>query len=103
MLFIQVAEITPALTALLDTKTPTMPRAWNVLEGTARGRIIADDAVNPSWVVVQDAVFGTLYCGGRMTQDVLASVVDHLRQLGDVGIGCWPDSELNAILPPDPD
>jgi hypothetical protein len=103
MLFIQAAEITPALTTLFDLNEPTIPRAWNVLEGSVRGRIMADDATHPSWAAVQDAVFGTLYCGGRVTHDVLASIVECFRQIGDVGIGCWPDSELNSMLPPDPD
>jgi hypothetical protein len=30
-------------------------------------------------------------------------LVEHFRQRGDVGIGCWPDSPLAGMLPPDPD
>ena len=95
-------ELTPATIALFDRTKPTMPRAFNVLEGTARGQILIDDAARPSWAVVRDGIYGTLYLGGQFTPALLATVVDHFRKQGEVGIGCWPGDPLNHMLPPNP-
>lgn len=41
-------EVTPELLALFDITKPTMPRAFNVLEGLNREHILIDDPVRPS-------------------------------------------------------
>lgn len=95
--------IPPAIVTLFDISKPTMPRALNVLEGIAIGQIITDHSTHPTWAAVREAAFGTLYLGGSITPALLAEIVDHFRQLGDVGIGCWPDDPLVVMLPPKPD
>jgi RimJ/RimL family protein N-acetyltransferase len=97
------AELTPAIVALFDLARPTMPRAFNVLEGTAHGHILVDDRLAPTWALVRDAIYGTLYLAGEFTPSLLADLVEHFRQHGEVGIGCWPDEPLNAMLPANPD
>ena len=82
---------------------PTVPRAFNVLEGITRGQIIADDLARPTWATVRETAFGTLYLGGRVTATLLESLLTYFRQIGDVGLGCWPDSESNDLIPPNPD
>lgn len=102
MQIVEQHEVTPALTALFDPSGPTVPRAMNVLEGTTRGMILADDPTSPGWAAVYESAFGTLYLGGRVDATLLAELVARCRRIGGVGIGCWPASELSALLPPNP-
>ncbi len=103
MIAITAHEVTPAVAALFDLTQPTMPRAFNVLQGTVRGQILVNDLSQPTWAVVRDTIYGTLYFGGQSNAPLLAMVVEHFRQLGDIGIGCWRDDTLNDLLPPYPD
>jgi len=103
MISIHPHQITPPITALFDIHQPTMPRAFNVLEGITRGQILTDDPQPPTWAAVRENAFGTLYLGGRITSDLVESLIIHFRQTGDVGLGCWLDSPLNDILPSAPD
>jgi len=43
MISLTPQQITPAITALFDITRPTMPRAFNVLEGITGGQIVVDD------------------------------------------------------------
>jgi RimJ/RimL family protein N-acetyltransferase len=96
-------QLTPALRALFDPSLPTMPRAFNVLDGRIAGQILTDDPAHPSWAAVREATFGTLYLGGIFTAPVLHQLVDDLRKTGDVLIGRWPDDLLLPLLPRCPD
>lgn len=103
MIAITAHEVTPAILALFDLTQPTMPRAMNVLEGTVRGQILVDDPAQPLGAAVREAVFGTLYVGGQINAPLLAALVEHFRQHGDVGLSCWPDAPMSDMLPPRPD
>jgi len=103
MIAITAQEVTPAIMALFDLTKPTMPRAFNVLEGVNQGQILVDDPSEPTWAAVRETTFGTLYLGGRLSASLLARLVTHFHQLGGVGIGCWLDDPMNALLPPQPD
>ena len=94
-------QVTPNLMALFDFTKPTMPRAFNVLEGTTRGHIVADDPSDPTWAVVRDGTYGTLYFGGKIDASVVAYIVKRFRPIGEVGIGCWLDDKLNEMIPSD--
>jgi hypothetical protein len=67
MYTISPSQLTPTITALFDPTTPTMLRAFNVLEGTVRGQMLVDDVAQPTWALVRDAIYGTLYLGGQYT------------------------------------
>lgn len=103
MLSISPSQITPAITDLFDITRPTMPRAFNVLEGISRGQILLEDLERPTWAAVRESAFCTLYLGGRISKALLESLIMHCRQAGEVGLGCWLDSELNEMLPSGPD
>jgi RimJ/RimL family protein N-acetyltransferase len=103
MFTIAAHEITPAIAALFDPDLPTMPRALNVLEGSTRGQIVADDRAHPTWAAVREASYGTVYLGGQLGDPPLANLIAHFRRLGDVGVSCWPGDPLAAQLPPAPD
>ena len=96
-------QVTPEMLALFDINRPTMPRAFSVLDGITRGDILVDDSAPPTWAVVRDALFGTLYIGGQVDAALLNSIVERFRQSGQVGIASWLDDPLNEILPSDPD
>lgn len=96
-------QVTPAIAALFDPDWPTAPRAQGVLAGITAGQILVDDPIRPAWAAVREATYGTLYPGGALTAPVLAALVAHFRLAGSVGIGCWPDAPLCAMLPPAPE
>jgi hypothetical protein len=102
MIALSAHQVTSAISTLFDPSKPTMPRAFNVLEGTVRGQILVDDSVRPTWAMVQDATFKTLYFGGQLNAALVATLVAQFRQLDSVGIGCWKDDPLDALLPPKP-
>jgi hypothetical protein len=94
-------QVTPEILALFDITKPTMPRAYNVLEGVNRGQILVDDPGRPTSAVVRDGMYGTLYFGGHMNPSQVASVVQYFRGMGEVGIGCWLNDPLNEMIPTD--
>ncbi|MFT3890759.1 MAG: GNAT family N-acetyltransferase [Anaerolineales bacterium] len=103
MIEITPEDVTPDIWSLFDITQPTMPRAFNVLDGIARGTVLVDDPAHPTLAVVHEGSFGTLYFGGHVDQSLLDVLVEQFRQFGDVGIGCWLDDPLNEMLPPEPD
>lgn len=103
MLSITQQEVTPEILNLFDLNNPTMPRAFNVLEGIISGQILVDNLTQPSWAVVREGIYGTLYFGGQITSSVIPSIFGHFFQFGGIGVGCWLDNPLNKILPDSPD
>ena len=95
------AEVTLALLALFDITKPTTPRAFNVLEGLNRGQILVNNPQHPTMAVVRDSMYGTLYLGGEVSAPLLASLIQHFRKTGEVGIGCWLEDPLNEMIPRD--
>ena len=94
-------QVTPEILALFEINKPTMPRAFNVLEGLNRGQILVDDLTKPPSAVVRDGLYGTLYFGGSVGKPQITSLVQHFRQHGEAGIGCWLDDPLNEMIPDD--
>lgn len=103
MIPIDSHRVTPQILSLFDLSKPMMPRAFNVLEGLNRGQILVDDLTTPTWAVVREAIYGTLYIGGQFDAPLLASLIGHFRNIGDLGIGCWLDDPLNDLLLSRPD
>ncbi len=103
MFTVSPQEVTPIISSLFDIRKPTAPRAFNVLEGLTSGQIIVDNVTHPTWAVVREAVYGTLYFGGQVNLLQMETLFEHFFQFGGIGIGCWLDDELNQILPPNPD
>ena len=103
MITLAQAQVTPELLSLFDITKPTMPRAFNVLEGLNRGDILVDQSAHPRWAVVRESTYGTLYFAGQVDATLVHMLVEHFRTLGEVGIGCWLDDPLNHMLPANPD
>jgi len=103
MIPISAQQVTSEIVALFDITKPTAPRAFNVLKGVTRGQILVDDQVHPNWAVVREATYGSLYFGGEINASLISELVEQFRQVGEVGIGCWLEDELNDMLPSNPD
>src|SRR5262245_60368625 len=96
------AQVSPRLRSLFDPGLPAALRCFTVLEGDAAGQIFTDDPANPSWGLVWETTFGTIYPGGALEAPLLAQLVDKLRREGDVMLGLWPDDDWFRRLPPNP-
>jgi len=93
----------PALRSLFNPRQPAALRCFAVLEGTAAGVVFTDDPLYPTWAVVQEGGFGTLYPGGDLPPAVLNQLIADLRPQGEVLIGLWPDDARLEQLPKDAD
>jgi len=97
------AQVSPALRRLFSPADPASLRGFAVLEGHAAGRIFTDQPENPTWALVQEAAFGSLYLGGSLSAPLLHQLTSQLRREGDVLIGLWAEDPRWQLLPPDPD
>ena len=95
--------VTPAFRALFDPADPASLRCFAVLDGHAAGRIFTDYPDQPTWGVVQEAAFSSLYLGGDVKQTPLHQLIAHLRQEGEVLIGLWMEDPRWSFLPSTPD
>lgn len=103
MIQVSPTQVSPQLKALFDPGMPAGLRCFTVLEGHTAGRILTDDPAQPTWGLVQEAAFGTVYMGGIFEAELLDQLVTRLRQDADVLIGLWPgDDYLLQRLPPNP-
>ena len=103
MIEVSPVHVTPQLRALFDPCMPAAFRCFAVIDGAVAGRILTDDPVRPSWGVVQERAFGTMYPGGALAASTWGQLIATLREDGDVLVGLWPDDERTQLLPPVPD
>jgi GNAT superfamily N-acetyltransferase len=103
MFELRPSEVTPQLRALFDPRMPAGFRCFAVLEGTAAGRIMADDPHQPTWGAVQERAFGTVYPGGDIDPPTWRRLIADLRADSDVLVGLWPGDPRLQQLPADPE
>jgi GNAT superfamily N-acetyltransferase len=103
MIEISASQVSPKLESLFDTSMPASLRCFAVLEGHTVGRILTDDPGDPTWGLVQEGVFGSIYPGGLFDAHLLHQLVTRLRGDKDVLIGLWPGDKWLAMLPPHPE
>lgn len=96
-------EASPALRALFDVDQPLAIRCFAVLDGNICGPIWTDDPVRPTWGIVQESAYDTLFLGGQPDAGLVHELIADLRQGAGAEIGLWPDHPYNQLLPPDPD
>ena len=102
MLRLQPNQLTPKHRDLFKLDVPAGLLCFGVLDGNTAGIIFTDSADTPTWAVVREAAFGTLFPAGSVTKTILTTLVDEFRQQGDTLIGLWLDDPLLAILPDAP-
>lgn len=101
---IPYTRVTPALRALFDANGPAALRCFALLDGKTAGRVLTDDASDPTWAVAWEAYEdGTTFLGGRFDAETLSAIFEKLRAKGDVLVGFWPDDPIAALLPGAPE
>ena len=94
---------TRALIELFGADEPAGWRLRAVLDGVMRGVIYTDDPDRPSYAVLRELAYGTLYVGGRPNAAALTGLVDELKTQGEVLYGHWPDDRRIRDLLPAPE
>ena len=100
---IQTDQVTAPLRAMFDVHQPLALRCFAVLDGSILGQIWTDNLDQPTWGVVQESAFGTLFLGGQPDAHVVAHLVEELRQNDDVALALWHEHPYNQLVPPAPD
>ncbi|MEM7536055.1 MAG: GNAT family N-acetyltransferase [Chloroflexota bacterium] len=99
---INAAQITPVFKSLFRSDDPQPVRCFTVLEGSNPGNIFVDDIDNPTWGLVQETYDNTIYLGGDVDPDSIATLIEQLKETGPLAIGLWPGDPRSALLPPAP-
>lgn len=104
MIVFDAGDAPPAVGALIPRSGPLWRRAFTVLDGTAAGRILTDDATAPTWAAVHEhSDDGTLFLRGALTRDLIGDLFTTLRQERMVLLCLRADDPLRALLPDAPD
>lgn len=101
MIEVSFQNIPPAFTVLFDANNPGQLRFDTIMTGEMPGRFFADDAQNPTWAVLLELLYGTIYIGGKPDKDALTSLINSLLQDNDeILYGFWPnDKRFRDLLP----
>ena len=103
MIEVRPEQVSLKIKALFRTDDPASLRCFAVLDGNAAGRVWADSLARPTWGIVQEAGFRSIYLGGLADAQILAPIVAELRQTGEVLIGLPHGDRRLEMLPPDSD
>lgn len=98
---IPLAQVTPAFKALFQPRDPAGLRCLAVVAGISKGRFFVDVVQNPSWLVVYENNFGTIYPVGEFGPETLFEIITHLRAEKMVLLGLWPEDPRWELVPPD--
>lgn len=92
-------QVSPALRTMFAASDPASVRCFAVLDGHAAGVIFTDNPESPSWAVLQEAAFGSLYLAGTIQPALMSQMVKWLQLEADVMLGLWPDDPRWNLLP----
>ncbi len=95
-------QVTPELIAIFNPGDPGFLRCQAVLEAQALGWVYTDHPETPTWVVAQDASYGTIYLAGEIGADLLHLLIDQRLSETDVLVGLWQDDPRWGLLPENP-
>lgn len=101
-LTLEPAQVTPELSALFTPADPAFVRCQAVLDGHAAGWIFTDHPETPTWGLVQEAAFGSLYMAGTLQAGVLHHIITTLCDQRNVLVGLWQDDPRWSLLPANP-
>jgi hypothetical protein len=85
------SQVTPELRVLFSPTDPAVVRCQAVLDGHAAGQIFTDHPETPTWSVLQEGAFGSLYLGGEVQAGLLHQLIETLRKNGEVLVGLQED------------
>lgn len=103
MLVLYPHQALDKLKALFDRDCPAAFRLCAALDSDFPARIFTDHAENPTWAVLQERAFGTLYLAGNFPERQLTAIIEHTLQDSDeVLFGYWPWQEeaFQPLFPP---
>jgi GNAT superfamily N-acetyltransferase len=104
MIQIAIEDIGPQLKTLIETANmPAILRQSAVLDRKALGQVFTDDARQPTWGIVREAMFGTLYLSGKPCPEVIQELIAKYRNENSILIGLWPGDPYLELLPLEPD
>jgi RimJ/RimL family protein N-acetyltransferase len=103
MIEISPDQITPAFKSYFDPRGPAGLRCISVLENIRPGKIFTDSKNNPTWVIVWESAFGTLYPAGEIDFAALRELVQRLRKESMIFLGLWLDDPLWESIQPEID
>jgi RimJ/RimL family protein N-acetyltransferase len=92
-------QVTPAHRALFNLADPASLRCFAILDGSANGRIFTNHQHNPTWAMVQEAAFGSLYLGGNIQHRLIRRIIGRLRHCGNVLVGLWQEDPRWSLMP----
>ncbi len=91
--------MTPELKTLFLPSDPAALRCQAVLDGHTAGKIFTDHPETPSWGVLQEAAFGSIYLGGEVQADLLNELIASLCKNGEVLVGLSEADPRWQLLP----
>jgi len=103
MIQVPPSQVTPQLRELFGPNVPASLRCFSVLDSHSEGQVWVDTLPSPSWGIVREAAFGSLYFGGAPDAAIISDMIASLKNQGDVLIGLWPEDDLLQMLPPNPE
>jgi GNAT superfamily N-acetyltransferase len=96
---IPASQASPPLRALFSADEPAGIRVISILGGVQPGRIVTDDLNDPTWAIMQEMIYGTMYLGGAVQPETIAQFIAEHRHENDVLIGLWPGDGRRSLLP----
>lgn len=103
MIDLESGKVTPTLRSLFHTDAPQARRCFAVLDGTGHpGRILTDDADNPTWAAVQEGYDGVVYLEGQLDADLVLAIYNELLQENEVLACLYADDPRFDLLPTEP-
>jgi hypothetical protein len=93
------SQVTPELKDLFNPTDPAALRCQAVLNDQAAGLVFTDHPETPSWGLLQEAGFGSIYLGGELQADLLHQLIGTLRKKGEVLVGLIEDDPRWKLLP----
>jgi RimJ/RimL family protein N-acetyltransferase len=80
-------QVTAELKALFVPTDPAALRCQAVLDGHAAGKIFTDHPETPTWGLLQEATFGSIYLGGEVQAGLLCHLIESMQKNGEVLVG----------------
>jgi RimJ/RimL family protein N-acetyltransferase len=100
---INPSQANKAIVSLLKRDFPARICLVGVLQGRLPGIVLTDDARRPSWVVLQEKLYGTLFPSANMDPQILTKLIRDLMSEGEVLLGCLDGDPLLESIALKPD
>ena len=100
MILLSIDQLPNGFRARFDLTQPASLRLGTALEGITLVRVLAGDPPAPTWAILQETCYGTIYPGGVIDASTMRHAIEYVRADRDVLLGMWPETELEGNLAP---